>query len=74
LNGKEIKTGIFNEKEIVPYGALSQVGKVQETPLNLAEIAIEAETNKDVVKICLQRVFREMLILFKKVKNPYWLK
>jgi len=66
LPGKDFKAGVFTEAGITPYPVLSQANKLQEAPLNLTEIALEAGTTKDNVKLCLQRVIREMLASFKK--------
>ena len=69
IPGKDFKAGIFTEAGITPYPAISQATKMQDAPLNLAEIALEAKTTKDNVKLCLQRVIREMLASFKKVRG-----
>ena len=67
ISGKEIKAGIFANSGITPYPALSQAPKLQEVTLNLAEVGLGAHTSKDNVKLCLQKIFREMLTIVKKV-------
>ena len=61
-----IKSGVSSGNIIVPYSITSQNGKVQIQKLNIAEIAINAQTSKENAKACLQRIFRELLT---KVRN-----
>jgi len=71
IKGFSLKSGLFTETGIIPYSGLSQLGAIQKVNLNLAEIAAQANTNKDTVKTSLQWFFREFISKVKDVGEKY---
>ena len=55
----EIKPGQYSDGSLIPTNHSAQTGKIPQVKVNLTEIGELAGTDKDVARLCLERVFRE---------------
>lgn len=70
VRGKNIKSGIGNPiSGLRPYSVFGSNGVIQQTKVNYTEIGHYANISKDIAKMALDRVVRQLSDKAKMVKN-----
>lgn len=69
--GTGVRPGIYSEGTVTSTTHAAQTGKIPQVKVSLLEVGSIAGTSKEVAKICLERMFREILTKIKNVIMKY---